>query len=190
MDERTKLQQHELEALRRSLAMSETLPRVEIERVLEAFRNDPILSERAVDIGAIGRGIIELTGWVHAEDETQHAVTITRGVPGVDTVVNRLVVRDEGPGIDEEHAGRIFERFYRVDPSRARPGGTGLGLAIVKRIIERHGGRIWAAENAIDGTGSVFGFRIPRLALPIAPSEIAPTGEPPPFVLRRRDPGP
>ena len=63
------------------------------ERVLEAFRNDPILSERAVDIGAIGDGIIELTGWVHEADEATHAVTITRGVPGVDTVVNRLDVR-------------------------------------------------------------------------------------------------
>src|SRR5687768_11869042 len=53
------------------------------ERVLEAFRNDPILSERAIDIGAIGDGIIELTGWVHEPDEATHAVTITRGVPGV-----------------------------------------------------------------------------------------------------------
>src|SRR5512144_2400057 len=63
------------------------------ERVLEAFRNDPILAERAVDIGAIGDGIIELTGWVHEADEATHAVTITRGVPGVETVVNRLDVR-------------------------------------------------------------------------------------------------
>src|SRR4029450_6294057 len=43
------------------------------ERVLEAFRNDPILSERAVDIGAIGDGIIELTGWVHQPDEATPA---------------------------------------------------------------------------------------------------------------------
>jgi hypothetical protein len=64
------------------------------DRVLTAFRNDPILSERAVDIGAIGEGIIELTGWVHSDDEAEHAMTLTRGVPGVDTVVNRLAVRD------------------------------------------------------------------------------------------------
>src|SRR4051812_36657618 len=57
------------------------------ERVLEAFRNDPTLSERAIDIGAIGDGIIELTGWVHEPDEATHAVTVTRGVPGVETVV-------------------------------------------------------------------------------------------------------
>jgi hypothetical protein len=66
------------------------------ERVLEAFRNDPTLSERAVDIGAIGDGIIELTGWVREPDEATHAVTITRGVPGVETVVNRLDVRLTG----------------------------------------------------------------------------------------------
>ena len=71
------------------------------ERVLEAFRNDPILSERAVDIGAIGDGIIELTGWVHAEEEAVHAVTLTRGVPGVDTVVNRLAVREEEEQLDD-----------------------------------------------------------------------------------------
>jgi hypothetical protein len=76
------------------------------ERVLEAFRNDPILAERAIDIGAIGDGIIELTGWVHEPDEATHAVTITRGVPGVETVVNRLDVRlagsEEPIEIDDE----------------------------------------------------------------------------------------
>ena len=65
------------------------------ERVLEAFRNDPVLSERAVDIGAVGRGIIELTGFVQAEAEAHGAVVLTRGVPGVVTVVNRLEVREE-----------------------------------------------------------------------------------------------
>jgi hypothetical protein len=62
------------------------------ERVLEAYRNDPILSERAVDIGAIGEGVIELAGWVHDEGEVAHAITIARGVPGVETVVNRMAV--------------------------------------------------------------------------------------------------
>ncbi|GJG87744.1 hypothetical protein tb265_29250 [Gemmatimonadetes bacterium T265] len=65
------------------------------ERVLEAFRNDPVLSERAVDIGAVGRGIIELTGFVQAESEAHGAVVLTRGVPGVTTVVNRLEVRED-----------------------------------------------------------------------------------------------
>lgn len=82
------------------------------ERVLEAFRNDPILSERAIDIGAIEQGIIELTGWVNAEDETEQAVVIARGVPGVDTVVNRLAVRSEEDLFDEQ-----ADRYEDGDPS-------------------------------------------------------------------------
>src|SRR5687768_16433591 len=56
------------------------------ERVLEAFRNDPILSERAVDIGAVEERIIELTGWVNSDEESHQAVAVARGVPGVETV--------------------------------------------------------------------------------------------------------
>jgi hypothetical protein len=71
------------------------------ERVLEAFRNDPILSERAVDIGSVEDGIIELTGWVNSEDESHQAVVIARGVPGVETVVNRLAIRTDEDLFDE-----------------------------------------------------------------------------------------
>lgn len=77
------------------------------DHVLEAFRNDPILAERAVDIGGIGEATIELAGWVTTDQESEHAVTIARGVPGVKTVVNRLLV-----GEDEERAlenARLFE---------------------------------------------------------------------------------
>jgi BON domain len=62
-------------------------------RVLETFRNDPILVDRPIDIGAIGTGIIELTGWVDAANEVRHATTLTRGTIGVHTVVNRLLVK-------------------------------------------------------------------------------------------------
>ena len=71
------------------------------ERVLEAFRNDPILSERAIDIGAVEKGIIELTGWVNSDDESHQAVVIARGVPGVDTVVNRLAIRSDEDLFDD-----------------------------------------------------------------------------------------
>src|SRR5690349_2081077 len=53
------------------------------ERVLEAFNNDPILAERAIDIGAVGSSVIELAGWVDNDEEAEHAMTIARGVPGV-----------------------------------------------------------------------------------------------------------
>lgn len=61
-------------------------------------------------------------------------------------------VLDEGPGIPDEDRSRIFERFYRVDKSRARdPGGTGLGLAIVKHLIELHGGRVSVSNRPTGG---------------------------------------
>ncbi len=53
-----------------------------------------------------------------------------------------LQVTDNGPGIPPEDVGRVFERFYRVDKSRGRPGGTGLGLAIVKHLTGLHGGSV------------------------------------------------
>jgi two-component system phosphate regulon sensor histidine kinase PhoR len=63
-------------------------------------------------------------------------------------------VSDEGPGIPDADLSRVFERFYRVDKSRARdPGGTGLGLAIVKHLVELHGGEV-RAENRIEGGAS------------------------------------
>jgi hypothetical protein len=64
------------------------------DRVLEAFTNDPILSERAVDIGAIRPATIELIGTVFTDEELDYATTLTGGVPGVESVVNRLVVRE------------------------------------------------------------------------------------------------
>lgn len=67
-------------------------------RVLETFRNDPVLVDRPIDIGAIGTGIIELTGWVDAPEEVRHATTLTRGTIGVHTVVNRLMVKGAAPG--------------------------------------------------------------------------------------------
>ena len=66
-------------------------------RVLETFRNDPVLMDRPIDIGAIGTGIIELTGWVDAPGEVRLATTLTRGTIGVNTVVSRLLVRGGTP---------------------------------------------------------------------------------------------
>jgi two-component system sensor histidine kinase BaeS len=69
-------------------------------------------------------------------------------------------VSDDGPGIPAAELERIFERFYRLDEARGRSGGgAGLGLAIVSRLVELHGGRVWA-ESA-PGQGATFTFRIP-----------------------------
>jgi histidine kinase len=71
-----------------------------------------------------------------------------------------FVVEDTGPGIPAEHLSRIFERFYRVEPSRARrSGGAGLGLAITKHIALAHGGRV-EATNLPEG-GARFTLLLP-----------------------------
>jgi len=80
--------------------------------------------------------------------------TIRIGARRVDGRVS-VSVSDEGPGIPEEDLARIFERFYRVDKSRARdPGGTGLGLAIVRHLVTLHGGEV-RAENRPEGGATV-----------------------------------
>ena len=72
-----------------------------------------------------------------------------------------LRVSDRGPGIPDTDLTRVFERFYRVEHSRARnPGGTGLGLAIVKHLVGLHDGTVEAANRA-DG-GSVFTIVVPK----------------------------
>ncbi|ASN40483.1 sensor histidine kinase [Paeniglutamicibacter terrestris] len=71
-----------------------------------------------------------------------------------------LEIRDHGPGISEEDAGRIFERFYRADSSRQREtGGTGLGLAIVAAIAAQHDGSIRLSETA--GGGATMSIHLP-----------------------------
>jgi two-component system OmpR family sensor kinase len=70
-----------------------------------------------------------------------------------------LTVHDEGPGIDPADAGRIFQPFYRSDPSRARTsGGAGLGLAIVAAIVGSHGGTVVVRP----GRGATFEVRLPK----------------------------
>jgi two-component system phosphate regulon sensor histidine kinase PhoR len=71
----------------------------------------------------------------------------------------RFAVRDTGVGIPADEISRIFERFYRVDKSRAG-NGTGLGLSIAKHIVEAHGGKIWVESR--EGQGSTFYFTIPQ----------------------------
>jgi len=76
---------------------------------------------------------------------------IVRAAPGNGGV--SLQVSDTGSGIAREHLPRIFERFYRADPSRARSeGGTGLGLSIVRHLVESHGGRVTAESELGQGT--------------------------------------
>ena len=64
-------------------------------------------------------------------------------------------------GIEKKNLPNIFDRFYRTDTSRnSSKGGSGIGLSIVKKIIEDHGGRVWAASEKGEGTSIFFTLRI------------------------------
>jgi two-component system, OmpR family, phosphate regulon sensor histidine kinase PhoR len=71
----------------------------------------------------------------------------------------QLRVKDTGPGIPQEDVTRVFERFYRVDKSRARPGGTGLWLSIVKNLTHVLGGEVTAGNRP--GGGAIFTVTLP-----------------------------
>ena len=110
--------------------------------VSNALKHTP--STAAVTV-AVGTGVDDRTG--------QPAVT--------------LAVADEGPGMTEEDAGRVFERFYRADRSRSRrEGSTGLGLAIVAALVAGHGGVVDVATSP--GQGSRFRVVLPLAAVPAA----------------------
>ena len=106
-------------------------------RIRQAITN---LIENAVEFTPAG-GQVTVSTWSEADE-----VGIT--------------VADTGPGIAPEERDRVFDRFYRVEPSRSRrTGGSGLGLAICVEIAAAHGGRIWLDTQ--EGTGSRFWFALP-----------------------------
>ncbi len=87
-------------------------------------------------------------------------VVVRVGTDGADAV---LEVADKGPGMSEQDASRVFERFYRTDSSRARTsGGTGLGLSIVDSLVQAHGGVV--DLKTAPGQGCCFRVTMPRVS--------------------------
>lgn len=87
-----------------------------------------------------------------------HGIIDIRILDEVDSV--RIEIEDNGKGIAQKDLGKIFERFYRTDASRnSAQGGSGIGLSIVKKIIEDHGGYIWATAREGEGTCMHFVLR-------------------------------
>ncbi len=73
----------------------------------------------------------------------------------------QLLFEDSGPGVPPAALPRLFDRLYRVDPSRSRDsGGSGLGLSICRQIVEHHNGRIWAEKSSLGGLA--VGLELPR----------------------------
>lgn len=92
----------------------------------------------------------------YSESDTTVGISVTATKSSV-----RIAVSDTGVGIPAEELERVFERFYRVDPSRSRvTGGTGLGLSLVKHISLSHGGDVSVVSQI--GAGSTFTVSLPR----------------------------
>jgi two-component system OmpR family sensor kinase len=95
---------------------------------------------------------------VHTPQQTPIEVAVA-----TDDTVGRVSVADHGPGLSAEDVDRIFEPFYRADPSRSRDrGGAGLGLSIVSAVVTAHGGRVKVKQT--EGGGATF-----EVELPLAP---------------------
>lgn len=100
------------------------------------------------------------------------AGTSTRVRVGANGGYGVVEVADNGPGIPDEEAALVFERFYRTDSSRSRQsGGAGLGLAIVAAIVEAHNGRV--AVTPTDGGGATFTVWLPLVPRPPAIEELS-----------------
>jgi signal transduction histidine kinase len=123
------------------------------------------LLENAVNYTPAGGTITVRVGVRPAEplmpvgDERAPAVS-TDQVPALATPALEIAVHDNGVGIPADHLGRIFDQFHRVDTRLTREvDGLGLGLAICQRIVELHGGAIWAESEP--GAGSTFHVLLP-----------------------------
>jgi signal transduction histidine kinase len=120
-------------------------------------------AEEAVEVigdwGALRQVIDNLLANVRAHTPVGTPVSVRVGREGPEAFIE---VADTGPGISEEEAEAVFERFFRVDSSRSREtGGAGLGLAIVATILRAHGGR--ATAGSPPGGGAVFRVVLPAL---------------------------
>jgi signal transduction histidine kinase len=112
------------------------------------------------DPGRVGEVLRNLLGNAITHTSERGRITVNLSDEGNEL---RIGVADTGAGIPPEDVPYVFERFYRVDPSRVRAtGGAGLGLTIAKRLVEAHGGTI-RAESEL-GKGSRFTFTLPKKA--------------------------
>ena len=172
------------EATRMQRIVDDLLAIAELDAATE-MRFEPVevraLAERAVhdleplagtrELWVRGDGEVLISGDVDRLERVvrnlvQNAIAATEPAGRIEVDVRRhngmarLAVADDGRGIDPKHVPHIFDRFYRVDPSRSRAtGGTGLGLTIVKRVAEAHGGSVEAGCSELGG--AVFEVRLP-----------------------------
>ena len=131
--------------------------RITVERGLVA-ELDQVITHHEVDaaVGRIVAGVYDGAGGLRGDVARLGIAHVPEGRG----ILGELSVRDHGPGISEEEAARVFERFYRADSSRYREtGGTGLGLAIVAALVAQHDGTVRLLDT--EGGGATMSIRIP-----------------------------
>jgi signal transduction histidine kinase len=150
----------------RPVALSEVIRQV-VERLAPQFEDKGVALQADVpaDLPAVKADanrtvqvLVNLLGNALQYTPSGGHVSLRAGVEGK---YARVAVQDTGIGLAVEHLPHVFERFYRVDRSRARSGGgSGIGLTIAKHLIEAQGGRLWADSPGI-GQGSTFTLTLP-----------------------------
>ena len=114
------------------------------------------------DEGRLRQVVDNLLANVRAHTPPGTSTSVRVGLEGDQAVIE---VADDGPGLTDEQAGRVFERFYRADPSRSRQrGGSGLGLSIVAAIVAAHGGRVAVSTGSAESHGATFTVHLPTVS--------------------------
>jgi signal transduction histidine kinase len=139
-------------------AVSAALPQADAKGVSLTVDLPAVLPHCNIDYHRIGQVLRNLLDNALAHTPEGGSITVSARELGNQVEV---AVSDTGEGIPADDLPNIFERFYRVDKSRARAtGGSGLGLTIAKRLVEAHGGKIEVQSEL--GKGSRFAFTVPR----------------------------
>ncbi len=137
-------------------------PRAEVKEIQLSLEVAPDLPPVSLDRTRIAQVVSNLLENAILHTPQGGAVTVAAQRQGslVQDSLVEVAVSDTGPGIPRQDASLVFERFYRVDRSRARAtGGAGLGLTIARQLVEAHGGTIQVASQV--GAGSRFVFTLP-----------------------------
>jgi two-component system OmpR family sensor kinase len=146
---------------RRSVELEDVVREaVETARTVDPDRTIELDTQEAVVLGDAHRlrqMVDNLLGNTRAHTPEDSPVSVSVATVNGNAVIS---VQDSGPGMTADEQERVFERFYRADPSRSRAsGGIGLGLSIVSAVAEAHGGEV--SVRSEPGNGSTFEVSLP-----------------------------